>query len=66
MLDLPQYVLNLRFLQSALDGVMLHDYDRFAVGFIVCLIMVMVLYFCIYAVGNSKVQHAYYLVETTP
>jgi len=64
MPDLPQYVLDLRFLQSALDGVMLHDYDRFAVGFIVCLMMVIVLYFCMYVVG--KVQHASYLVETTP
>jgi hypothetical protein len=53
-----------RFLQSAIDGVMMHmqDYDRFAVGFMACLMMVMMLYFCMYAVG--KVQRAY-LVETT-
>ena len=54
-----------RFLQSAIEGVMhMHDYDRFAVGFMTCLMMLIVLYLvCTYAVG--KVQRAY-LVETTP
>jgi len=52
-----------RFLQSAIDGVMLYDYDRFAVGFMACLIIMMVLYFCSYAVG--KVQRDY-LMKTTP
>jgi hypothetical protein len=52
-----------RFLQSAIDGVMyMHDYDRFAVGFMACLMIVMMLYLCMYVVG--KVQRAY-LVETT-
>jgi hypothetical protein len=51
-----------RFLQSAIYGVIhMHDYDRFAVGFMACLMMVMMFYFCMYVVG--KVQRAY-LVET--
>ena len=53
-----------RFLQSAIDGVVMHDYDRFAVGFMACLMMVMMLYFCMYVVG--KVQHAYLVETTTP
>jgi len=54
-----------RFLQSAIDGVMMHmyDYDRFAVGFMACLMMVIMLYFCMYVVG--KVQRAYHVETTT-
>jgi hypothetical protein len=44
--------------------VMMHDYDRFAVGFMACLMMVMMLYYCTYAVG--KVQRAYLVEIATP
>jgi len=42
-----------RFLQSAVGGEMF-NYDRFVVGFMACLMMVMVLYYCTYAVGGVK------------
>jgi len=38
-------------------------HDRFAVGFMACLMMVMMLYYCMYVVG--KLQRAYHVETTT-
>jgi hypothetical protein len=51
---------------AAANGLPHHprDYDRFAMGFMACLMMVMMLYYCMYAVG--KVQRAYLVETATP